>query len=132
MSNPIVWFGNILSCVHIMILPKRPKKIRDLNLMISIVFQVLEMTIIIVGKIVTMPKPNTTIIWTTTYLSGVWVKRRCGSKNLHPKDMCFKEIRLHAQNMLTIMGSIVNMIRANIIYSSPTSKLLSSLCPRLY
>ena len=49
--------------------------------MISIVFQVLEMAIIMVGKIDSMPEPNTTVIWTPTYLSEVWVKRRCGSKN---------------------------------------------------
>ena len=26
----------------------------------------------------------------------------CGSKNKHQKDMCSKETRLHAQNLLTI------------------------------
>ena len=35
---------------------------------------------------------------------------RCGSKNGHQKDMCLKEIGLRAQNMLTILGSIVNII----------------------
>ena len=28
----------------------------------------------------------------------------------YPKDMCFKEIRLHAQNMLTILGLLFNII----------------------
>ena len=35
---------------------------------------------------------------------------KCGSKNRHQKDMCLKEIGLTAQNMFTILGSIVNII----------------------
>ena len=36
---------------------------------------------------------------------------RCvGSKNRHQKDMWFKEIGLRAQNLLTVLGSIVNVI----------------------
>ena len=35
----------------------------------------------------------------------------CGSKNKHQKDMCLKEIELHAQNPLTILRSIANIIR---------------------
>ena len=36
---------------------------------------------------------------------------RCGFKSGHQKDiMCLKEIGPHAQNMLTILGSIVNII----------------------
>lgn len=35
---------------------------------------------------------------------------RCGSKNLHQKEMYLKEIRWHAQNMLTILASKVYMI----------------------
>ena len=31
---------------------------------------------------------------------------RCGSKNGHQKVMCLKEIGLHAQNTLSILGSI--------------------------
>ena len=34
----------------------------------------------------------------------------CGFKDGHWQDMCWKEIGLHAQNMLTIIGSIVNVI----------------------
>ena len=33
-----------------------------------------------------------------------------GCKNGHQKDMCLKEIGLHAQNMLIVLGSIVNII----------------------
>ena len=39
-----------------------------------------------------------------------WNVGRCGCKDRHQKDMCLKEIELRAQNMLTILGSIVNMI----------------------
>ena len=40
-----------------------------------------------------------------------WCVLRCGSKNGHQKDiMHFKEIGLRAQNLLTILGSIFNMI----------------------
>ena len=36
---------------------------------------------------------------------------RCGSKKGHQKDTCLKDIELHAQNMTTILDSIVNIIR---------------------
>ena len=48
-----------------------------------------------------------TIMWTPI---SEWCVGRCGSKDEHQKDMCFKEIRLHAQNMSTILGLIVNKI----------------------
>ena len=35
---------------------------------------------------------------------------RCGYKNGGKKDRCMKEIGLHAQNMITILDSIVNVI----------------------
>ena len=34
----------------------------------------------------------------------------CGSKKEYQKDMCSNEIGLHAQNMITIMDSTVNII----------------------
>ena len=34
----------------------------------------------------------------------------CGSKNRYQKDKCLQEIALHAQNMITILVSIVNII----------------------
>ena len=34
----------------------------------------------------------------------------CGSKNGYHKDMRLKKIELHAQNMIPILGSIVNII----------------------
>ena len=33
---------------------------------------------------------------------------RCDSKNGYPQDMCFIKIGLCAQNMITILGLIVN------------------------
>jgi hypothetical protein len=35
---------------------------------------------------------------------------KCTTKNGHQKDMCLKGNGLHVQNMLTIVGSIVNII----------------------
>ena len=37
-----------------------------------------------------------------------WYVIKCGSKNGHQKDTCLKEIGLSAQNMLTIVGSMIN------------------------
>ena len=34
----------------------------------------------------------------------------CGSKNEHQKDKYLEEIRLRAQNLLSVLGSIVNII----------------------
>jgi hypothetical protein len=39
-----------------------------------------------------------------------WYVVRCGSKNGQKKDVCLKKIKLHAQNILTILVSIVNRI----------------------
>ena len=39
-----------------------------------------------------------------------WYVVRCGSKNRYQNDLCLKEIGLHAQNMVTILGSTVNII----------------------
>ena len=39
-----------------------------------------------------------------------WYVVRCGSLERYQKDMCLKETGLHAQNMITILGSIVNII----------------------
>ena len=41
---------------------------------------------------------------------------RCGSKNRHQKDMCSKENGLCAQNMLTILHFIVNIIGVGDLY----------------
>ena len=33
----------------------------------------------------------------------------CGSKNEYQEDMCLNEIILHVQNMIIVLGSIVNI-----------------------
>ena len=38
-----------------------------------------------------------------------WYVVRCGSMNGYQKDTCLKEIELCAQNMLSILGLIVNI-----------------------
>ena len=49
-----------------------------------------------------------------TYLDGTpackWYVVWYGSKNACQKDMYFQDINLHAQNMITILSSIVNLI----------------------
>ena len=40
---------------------------------------------------------------------------RCGLKNIYQKDMCLKEIGLHAQNIVIILGSIVNIIEGTYV-----------------
>jgi hypothetical protein len=53
-----------------------------------------------------------------TYLNQTpifdWYVIRCGSKNKYQKDMCLKESELHAQNMITILGSIVINIMGDV------------------
>ena len=49
-----------------------------------------------------MPNPNTTIMWTPTFERHV---TGYGSTSKHQKAF-----GLHAQTMLTILGSIINMI----------------------
>ena len=60
-----------------------------------------------VPRKVDVPKSITTITWTPIFKCYVV---RCGSKNWQQKDMWLKEIELCAQNMLTILSLIVNMI----------------------
>ena len=54
-----------------------------------------------------MPISNIAISWTLIF---EWHVIKLGCKNRHPKDMCDKEIRFHAQNLLTIQGLTCNMI----------------------
>ena len=42
------------------------------------------------------------------YSSGVWLG--VTNNNIYQNTMCSKEIGLHAQNMTTILGFIVNLI----------------------
>ena len=43
-----------------------------------------------------------------------WYVGRCGSKNGYQKDVCSKEIELHAQNMIIVLDWIVNTIREDL------------------
>jgi hypothetical protein len=52
--------------------------------------------------------------YSATFLSEYpifqWCVVRCGSKDGHQKEISLIEIGLHAQNLLAILGSIVNII----------------------
>ena len=54
-----------------------------------------------------MLKSNIAILWTPIF---EWYVVRCGSKNGCQKCMCLKGTRLHSQNMLSMLGSIINII----------------------
>ena len=51
---------------------------------------------------------------------------RCGSKNRHQKDKCLEEIRLCVQNTLTIIGSIIDIVRGH-LYDHLMSTRISTL-----
>ena len=59
--------------------------------------------------IVDVPNLNIAIIWIPVFEWYVDL-RSISKKNGHQKDICLEEIGLHAQNMLSILGSIVNTI----------------------
>ena len=52
-----------------------------------------------------MPNSITYLNRTFTF---VWYAVRCGFKNGYHRNMCLKKYGLHAQNMVTILGSLVN------------------------
>jgi hypothetical protein len=56
---------------------------------------------------VEVPNSNIVIIWTCI---SEWYVVIYGSNDGHQNDTCFKEIGLHAQNMLAILHSIVNIV----------------------
>lgn len=39
-----------------------------------------------------------------------WFVVRCAFKNIHEKDKCLQKIRLSPQNIITTLGSVVNII----------------------
>ena len=56
--------------------------------------------------------------WTQQYLghlysSGMWLGADVRTNTI---DMCYKEIGLHAQNVLTVLASLINIIRAPSIW----------------
>ena len=56
-----------------------------------------------------MPNLVTFLHWEP--LSG-WYAVGCSSKNGYQKDICLQEIGLYAQNVITILSSIINIIRS--------------------
>lgn len=52
---------------------------------------------------------------------------RCGLKKGHQKRHCLKVIRLYAQNLLTILGSIVNVLEREPISDHLMSKRIFTL-----
>ena len=63
-----------------------------------------------------MPNSIFGINWTPL---SEWYVVRCGFKNGHIKDTCLEEIGLRAQNLIIIMGSIVNIIEGGrVLYAN--------------
>ena len=58
---------------------------------------------------VSRPNSVTYIKWTPIF---EWCGISCGFKKRTPKDICLKEIGLCVRNLLTILDSIANTIRA--------------------
>lgn len=58
------------------------------------------------------PHTVTFLIMTPTF---EWFVILCGSKSEYHKNMCFEEIGLLALNMVTDLGSIVNIIEGTYI-----------------
>lgn len=56
-----------------------------------------------------------------------WYVIRHASKISHQKDICLKEIRVHVQNMLFILSSIVNMTLGGNLYDCSISKRIFTL-----
>ena len=51
------------------------------------------------------------VIYLNQALLFKWYAIRCDSKNIQEKDICLKGIGLHAQNTVTILDSMINIIR---------------------
>ena len=54
-----------------------------------------------------MPKLLTYLKWTPIFK---WYVVRGGSKSSYKKDMCGKEVGIHAQNTMSILNPIVHII----------------------
>ena len=73
---------------------------------------------------VDVPKSTTETTWTPLF---EWYVVRCGSKNWHQNDLYLNETGMRAQNMLTILGSLINVIDgAYMTTLSPRESSLSS------
>ena len=57
---------------------------------------------------------------------------RCGSKQWHQKDTSLEKIWLHAQNTLTILDSIVNMILEDLCDHSMSTKIFTLIMNKIF
>ena len=73
---------------------------------------------------VDVPISITYLNWTSFFK---WYVVMCGSKNGHKKYMYLKEIGLRAQYMMTILGSIVNIIGRGNLYDHLMSTRIFTL-----
>ena len=64
---------------------------------------------------VDMPNSNIAAIWTPIF---EWYVVRLRPKNRHQKSMWLEEIGLTPQNMITIVDSIVNIIREGLHFDN--------------
>ena len=60
-----------------------------------------------------------------------WYVVRCGSKNIYQKDTCLKEIRLLAQNIITILGSIANIIGGDLYDHLTNTRILTLVIDKI-
>ena len=56
----------------------------------------------------------------------------CGSKNKHSKDMLFKEIRLHARIMTTILSSVVDIIGRDLYDQLMSTRIFALKMIKIY
>ena len=61
-----------------------------------------------------------------------WYVVWCGSKNKYQKDTCLKEIGLHAQNMITIVASIIDLLGGNLYDHSMSTRIFTLILNKIY
>ena len=55
-----------------------------------------------------------------------------GSKNVHQKEICSKESELHAQNLLIILKSIVNITRETLMNFQKVEKYFTMIIYKIF
>ena len=75
-----------------------------------------------------MPNLVTALNWTPIF---EWYVIRCGFKNGYQKDMYLIEIGLRAQNMIPILGSIVNIIGGNLYDHLISTRILTLIVKKI-
>jgi hypothetical protein len=68
---------------------------------------------------------------TDTYILYGWCVFRCGSKRAHQKDMCSKEIGQCAQNLWTIVGSVLS-IEWGVYYHSVRKRIFTFIMNNIF